>query len=47
MTTRIELGGVVRVVDGPFRELNGVVGEVNHDMGWLKVAVRALDALHR
>ena len=34
-----EAGQMVRVVDGPFNDLNGVVEEVNYDKNRLRVAV--------
>jgi transcriptional antiterminator NusG len=37
-----EPGGVVRVIDGPFKDFSGVVEEVNYDKNRLRVAVQIL-----
>ena len=34
-----EIGDEVRVLDGPFKDFNGVVEDVNHDKGKLRVSV--------
>lgn len=34
-----EIGDDVRVLDGPFKDFNGVVEDVNHDKGKLRVSV--------
>lgn len=37
--TLFEIGQVVRVIDGPFNDFNGVVEEVNYEKNRLRVAV--------
>ena len=37
-----EPGEVVRVIDGPFNDFNGVVENVNYDKNKLRVAVQIL-----
>jgi transcriptional antiterminator NusG len=37
-----EPGGIVRVIDGPFKDFSGVVEEVNYDKNRLRVAVQIL-----
>ena len=37
-----QAGEVVRVIDGPFNDFNGVVEEVNYDKSKLRVAVQIL-----
>lgn len=36
---RFEVGDDVRVLEGPFKDFNGVVEDVNHDKGKLRVSV--------
>ena len=40
--TLFEPGEVVRVIDGPFNDFNGVVEKVNYDKSKLNVAVQIL-----
>jgi len=37
--TLFEPGEIVRVIDGPFNDFNGVVEEVNYEKSRLRVAV--------
>jgi len=37
--TMFESGEVVRVIDGPFKDFNGVVEEVNYEKNKLKISV--------
>ena len=42
-----EPGEVVRVIDGPFNDFNGVVEQVNYEKSRLQVAVQILGARRR
>ena len=35
----LEAGEVVRIIDGPFKDFNGVVEEVNYEKNKLKISV--------
>ena len=37
--TLFEVGEVVRIIDGPFKDFNGVVEEVNYDKSKLRISV--------
>ena len=37
---------MVRVIDGPFNDFNGVVEDVNYEKSRLNVAVLIFEALH-
>ena len=40
VTIMYEPGQVVRVIDGPFNDFNGVIEEANHEKGRLRVAIQ-------